>query len=113
MIRTTLAVVTLLAPHPAKPVPAQITGLTETCSNGWVWATVTVKVNQPGLYDLWIRDDYGTRLNDDGVTVDGSGSFDVSLPNPEQVDLFVTKSGSSVKVAERSTAAVGCTNGWS
>jgi hypothetical protein len=65
----------------------QITNLTETCQYGYAWATVTVRVNRAGSYDVWLRDDYGTRLNDDGVVVDSSGSFDVSLPNPEQVDV--------------------------
>jgi hypothetical protein len=96
-----------------KPLPAvQITNLTETCQYGWAWVTAAVKVNRAGSYDVWLRDDYGLRLNDDGVTVDASGLVDVSLPNPEQVDIVVTSVGSTLKLAERSVAAAPCTVTW-
>jgi hypothetical protein len=96
-----------------KPLPAvQITNLSETCQYGYAWATVTVKVNRAGSYDVWLNDDYGLRLNDDGVVVDSSGSYDVSLPNPEQVDIVVSAVGSTTKLAERSVAAAPCTVTW-
>jgi hypothetical protein len=96
-----------------KPLPAvQITNLTETCQYGYAWATVTVRVNRASSYDVWLNDDYGTRLNDDGVVVDASGSYDVSLPNPEQVDVTLSAVGSTTKLAERSVAAAPCTVTW-
>jgi hypothetical protein len=119
-IVSVLAALFLLTPTPAlaakakpRPLPAvQLLNVTETCQFGWAWVTATVQVNRVGTYDVWLRDDLGLRLNDDGVTVESSGVYDVSLPNPEQVDVVLTAVGSSVKLAERSVAAAPCTVTW-
>jgi hypothetical protein len=119
MKRTALILAALLLafPHAAsaatkpRPVPAvQLVSVTEQCQYGYAWVDVTLKANKAGTYDLWQRGDsdqpWGTFVAETDTLAAGETlTTSLDLPYPQQLDVFVTRSGSTQPLVSRSVAA--------